>query len=298
MFKHKINALFRIFGSMKPIFPILFLSFISNLTAFDGSLSNKGYGYAYWGYNRSFFSNSDIHFFSENYDFTLKNVKASDRPQKFSLENYFAPNNISVPQYCFRFGYYLTDNIHISGGMDHMKYVVDQNQMVEINGVIESKTNTKYNGAYLRDMIEIKKGFLDFEHTDGLNLVTLQCDYSIPIVKFINNNFQLRFNAGVGGIWVGTRSDVQIIDEGIDNDHHLAGYSLTAQFGPRIEFRKMFFLDFQSRVGYMSLRDIFIENESAPKRASQEFSFISYYGSLGIMIPLSKYARDNRKGKR
>ncbi|MCX6351785.1 MAG: hypothetical protein NTX03_07975, partial [Bacteroidetes bacterium] len=43
----------------------------------------KGTFYAAWGYNKDYFSNSTIHFKnagSDNYDFTLENLKAKDRP--------------------------------------------------------------------------------------------------------------------------------------------------------------------------------------------------------------------------
>lgn len=267
---------------------IAFLLSINFLIGQEGASSTKGYLYASWGYNRNFYTTSDISFISEQYNFTLRDVKASDRPQALSFDNYLNPKNLSIPQYSFRFGYYLTDNIHISAGMDHMKYVVNQNQSVLIDGFINSKTNTQYNGDYNSQWIEIKKGFLEFEHTNGLNLVTIQADYAFSIAQFFNNKFRLRYNVGIGGIWVGTKSDVRILDEGIDNDHHLAGYSLCVQTGPRLEFNKLVYLDIQSRGGYIYLNDIFIENELAPKRASQAFGFLNYSASIGVMIPIKK----------
>lgn len=271
----------------KLLFLFLVLPFVS-YSSDSTQHSLKGYGYVSWGYNRSFFTDSDIEFNSNHYNFILRDVKASDRPSVFSLSNYFAPENISIPQYCFRFGYYLTDQIQISVGMDHMKYVVDQNQKVVIDGSISSTSNTNYNGVYNNQEIEINKDFLQFEHTNGLNLVSIQCDYGIDITRFFNNKFALKWNAGIGGIWVGTKSDVRIIDEGIDNDHHLAGYCLTAQTGPRLFYKKILFFDVQTKVGYMNLSDVFIENQEANKRANHSFSFLSYYGSLGVLIPVNK----------
>ena len=55
-------------------------------------LNDKFYqyrAYVYWGYNRSFFTNSDIHFHGNGYDITVYNVVAKDRPEKFSFKNYF-----------------------------------------------------------------------------------------------------------------------------------------------------------------------------------------------------------------
>jgi hypothetical protein len=52
--------------------------------------------------------------------------------------------------------------------MDHMKYVVEQNQVVQIDGTI-SKMESPYHGEYQDDDIMIVEDFLQFEHTDGLN---------------------------------------------------------------------------------------------------------------------------------
>src|SRR5882672_4746418 len=85
-----------------------------------------------WGYNRAQFTTSRIHFTGDNYDFTLHDVVASDRPEAFSFENYFAPKNIWIPQYNYRVGWFYNDFWSISIGLDHMKYVVNADQEVQI----------------------------------------------------------------------------------------------------------------------------------------------------------------------
>ncbi len=70
--------------------------------------------YIYWGYNRSVFSTSDIHFHGMGYDFTVYHVTAHDRPSKFTFDNYFNPSHISIPQYNIRMGFYVFRNFHLS----------------------------------------------------------------------------------------------------------------------------------------------------------------------------------------
>ena len=84
----------------------------------------------YWGYNRATFAKSDIHFSGPDYDFTLFDVVAKDRPTKFNFKTYFSPTSITIPQYDYRFGFFLTRHFAISIGMDHMKYVVTNDQTV------------------------------------------------------------------------------------------------------------------------------------------------------------------------
>jgi hypothetical protein len=50
---------------------------------------------------QSSFSNSDIHFKGNGYDFQLNNVTAQDRPTKFGIV-YFDPSWFTVTQYNFR----------------------------------------------------------------------------------------------------------------------------------------------------------------------------------------------------
>ena len=51
--------------------------------------TNKGKIFFYWGWNRGYFSNSDIHFSGEGYDFVLEDVKANDRQTRFALDPIF-----------------------------------------------------------------------------------------------------------------------------------------------------------------------------------------------------------------
>ena len=46
-------------------------------------LTKKGQMLIFWGWNRAAFSNSDIHFKGNGYDFVLHKVVAHDRPSEF-----------------------------------------------------------------------------------------------------------------------------------------------------------------------------------------------------------------------
>ncbi|MFB0925367.1 MAG: hypothetical protein QMB65_08805, partial [Vicingaceae bacterium] len=75
--------------------------------------SNKGKIYAFWGWNRGWYSNSDIHFTGDNYDFTLNDIEATDRQSPFNMGVYFGITTITIPQTNFRLGYFINDNIDI-----------------------------------------------------------------------------------------------------------------------------------------------------------------------------------------
>ena len=77
---------------------------------------NKGKMYVIWGWNRANFSDSDIHFKGENYEFTLHDVKAKDKVNAFTFRDYVNPGRITIPQTNFRIGYFFHDNYTVSIG--------------------------------------------------------------------------------------------------------------------------------------------------------------------------------------
>ena len=67
---------------------------------------NKGKFYVYWGGNRETFSKSDIRFKGADYDFTLYDVEAHDKPKGWHVD-YVNPGRMTIPQTNFRMGYFL-----------------------------------------------------------------------------------------------------------------------------------------------------------------------------------------------
>ncbi|MBK7959434.1 MAG: hypothetical protein IPK03_15920 [Bacteroidetes bacterium] len=254
--------------------------------------SNKGLFYAYWGYNRSFFTSSDIRFTSANYDITFKDVKASDRPSPFSLENYIG--SFTVPQYVFRFGYFPFDRIHFSIGMDHLKYVVDQGQTVKYSGYIDPKFSPKFGGNHNEDSFLVGGDDLSFEHTNGLNMFSLDAGYLLPIYPLYRDKIWFNWNSGVCLNLIVTKTDVRILNEGIDNRFHLSGYAFSLVTGPRIEFWKWIALGFEWKAGYVNLPSVLIEND-ADKHASHHFFFAQYHGYLALQLPLAQWITKGKK---
>ena len=151
----------------------------------------------YWGWNRAAFSSSDIQISGDNYDFILEDVIAHDRQTPFSTYDYFHPLRITIPQFNARIGYYITDRISISIGSDHMKYVVDSNQVANISGYIEN-SSTQYDGIYENEPIVLASDFLLLEHTDGLNYINIEARRTDNLKTLNNNVFDFIEGFGLG----------------------------------------------------------------------------------------------------
>lgn len=247
----------------------------------------KGSFTFFWGYNREFFSRSNIHFSSPDYNFTLYNLRAKDRQSPFSFDVYLNPKWFSVPQYNYRFGYYLTDRVCLSMGLDHMKYVMVDNQTATISGNISSAASEKYKGVYERDSIFVSPEFLQFEHTNGFNLLSVEADFVQPAFHFFKNKFSIAFYSGVGAGTIIPKTEVYVLGYGLDNRFHLAGYSFIAKAGPRLNFGKNLFIAADLKGGYANLPSVIVHND-APYKASHSLWFLEYYVVGGVRFRIGK----------
>lgn len=277
---------------MKYLLCLVALSFASPVFSQQDSLprphSHRNQFYFYWGYNRDYFSRSSIHFRGPNYDFTLYDLKATDRPERFGWV-YVNPGLFSIPQFNWRAGYFITDRLHVSIGMDHMKYVIVSEQPTRISGIVSTAASIKYAGSYLNQNIDLQPEILKFEHTNGFNLATMEFEWLQPLYRLSHGIPKLAcyWNAGVGGIWVVTKTDVLVFGDGLDNDFHVAGYAMTGKMGPRLEWKKHWFVTAEGKFGYANLPSVFIKN-GAPERADHSLTFFEWYVSVGFRFGKTK----------
>lgn len=243
--------------------------------------AKKGRFFFYWGYNRASYATSNIHFKGPHYDFTLFGVKAKDRPTAFNIETYFAPASIWIPQYNYRIGYYFSPRWAISLGLDHMKYVVNNDQSVKMTGTVDTFASKKYAGNYTNTPVTLTEDFLRFEHTDGLNLLSLDAEYRLPLIHFWGSRLRLYAELGGGMGAVIPRTDSHVFGDGLNNNFHLSGWGLSAKGGLRLDIFKRFFFQTQARGGYINLSDILLHN-GQPQRANQSIIFKQINGVLGV----------------
>ena len=239
--------------------------------------------FLYWGYNRAQYAVSDIHFTGTHHDFTLQDVRAQDRPEPFSLNGYFNPKNIWIPQYNYRAGWFLNDRWSISLGLDHMKYVVQQGQTVKLSGTILADRSPVHVQQSTLPAVAITPDLLTYEHTDGLNLLGIDADHYLLLGSRADGKLALWFTQGAFAGPVIPRTDVRLFGEGINNKFHLAGYGAGAQLGLFALFADRLFLRANVRAGWIQLPDVLTTGQ-AGDRASQHFWFVEESAVLGVLI--------------
>jgi hypothetical protein len=246
--------------------------------------TKKGSFTLYWGWNFSWYTDSDISFEGIDYNFTLNDVNATDRPTEFSIDAYLNPTKITIPQYNVRVGYFFKDNWMISVGDDHMKYVVQQNQKVNISGEI-SNSNTQYNSTYADDEIVLSEDFLKLEHTDGLNYINTEVRHYHNFYKYKKHTLCLISGIGIGALI--PKTDATLLSKPRHDDFHLAGYGTAALVGLNLSFFDQFYIQSELKGGYINMPDIkttFSDDDSA----NQSFFFSQLNIVFGGVIYFGK----------
>lgn len=248
---------------------------------------NKGKMYVIWGWNRGFFSNSDIHFKGNDYDFVLSNVEGNDRITPFSIE-YFNPGLITIPQTNYRLGYFFHDHYTVSIGVDHMKYVMKNYQTVKIDGTIAN--GTVYDGIYNNDDITLTHEFLTFEHTDGLNYINIEVNRFDSLNDLLNFNtgfMEVNLTEGIGGGIIYPKTNTMLMGSERYDEFNVAGYGLSAKVGLNLTFFDHLFLQSDYKVGYINMNNI-RTTASESDSASQDFTFFEATIMIGYRFQLIK----------
>jgi hypothetical protein len=248
--------------------------------------SNKGKFFVSWGGNRETFTDSDITFKGDAYDFTLSDVTARDKPKGWHID-YINPANMTIPQTNFKMGYFVSDKYTISLGLDHMKYVMTQNQSVKIDGTINlvpSEEGSLYNGTYQNESIVLTEDFLTFEHTDGLNYIYTEFSRydDISSIFKINNTdkFQTNLTEGIAAGVLYPKTNTSLLQKERNDEFHLAGFGISLHAGLNLTFFKHFFIQGDLKGGYINMSDIRTTNSSIDS-ASQHFFYFQKVIAFG-----------------
>ncbi|WP_264523606.1 MULTISPECIES: hypothetical protein [unclassified Flavobacterium] len=264
---------------------------------------NKGKFFVSWGGNRDSYTKSDVNFRGKDYNFTVDNMKAHDKPKGWHID-YVNPVNMTIPQTNFRMGYFFSDHYSVSVGWDHMKYVMSQNQTANVNGYINlpvDQAGSIYNGVYNNRPVDMSQGgaqeggfgkgevgsgtaFLMYEHTDGLNYINTEVSRHDDISKLFGitntDKIQVNLTEGVGVGLLYPKTNTTLLGKERHDDFHISGYGLSAKAGINLTFFKYFYIQGELKGGYINMQDI-RTTQSSEDRASQDFFFLQRIIAVG-----------------
>ncbi len=242
---------------------------------------NKGKFFVSWGGNRETFSKSDIHFKGTDYDFTIYDVSAKDRPKGWHID-YINPGRMTIPQTNLRIGYFVSDHYSVAIGVDHMKYVMDQDIAVKISGNYPNK-NT-FGETLPNNQVLLTEAFLTFEHTDGLNYVNTEVSRHDDISKLFQigntDKIQVNLTEGIGVGLLYPKTNAKVFNKERHDDFHVSGYGASIKAGLNITFFKHFYIQGELKGGYINMQDIKTTHSNTDS-ASQEFFFFQKIIAFG-----------------
>jgi hypothetical protein len=255
---------------------------------------NKGKFYVYWGGNRDNYAKSDIHFTGNNYDFTLYDVTAQDRPKGWHID-YVNPTRMTIPQTNLRIGYFINDHYNISIGYDHMKYIMDNNVRAKYSGYypqegeISNVPGNTFGENATADEITLTPEFLTFEHTDGLNYVNTEINRFDDISHLLRlpntDKFQINLTEGIGGGFLFPRTNAKVFNKVRYDEFNVAGYGISAKAGLNFTFYKYFFIQTEIKGGYINMNNIRTSYDKSDK-AEQEIWFLQKIITVGGIFKL------------
>ena len=246
----------------------------------------KGTFYFSWGYNRDFFSKSDIHFTNntteydgqkstpKSYDFTVYDAKAHDRPGFKDILR----TDLTIPQYVYRLGYYFNDkkDFGIEINFDHVKYIMDDFQTLRVKGTIHGQTIDQ-------DTLIDPQTFLHFEHSDGANFLMLNFVKRQRLLVSKNKKHWLSGIVKVGAGPVIPRTDVILFGEPLNNKFHVDGYCMGVETGLRYDVYKYIYLEYTAKGAWANYTDVLVLGEGKAKHHFWTFENILV---LGLQFPL------------
>lgn len=248
---------------------------------------NKGKLFFSWGGNRETYSRSDVTFRGKDYNFTIDDITAHDKPKGWHID-YINPVKMTIPQTNFKLGYFVNDHYSVTIGLDHMKYVMTQNQTANVTGTINLPSinnGAEYNGVYTNTPVDFSdETFLTFEHTDGLNYINTGVSRFDDISSLfkIENTDKIQINL-TEGFELGVlypKTNTKLLGKERHDDFHVSGYGTSLKTGLNITLYKYFYVQAELKGGYINMQDI-RTTISPEDKAAQDFFFLQRIIAFG-----------------
>jgi hypothetical protein len=250
---------------------------------------NAGAIFLQWGYNRDFYTKSDINFTGSGYDFTLQGCQAEDRPEEFSFDNYFNIKNLTIPQFNVRIGYMIKRNWAISIGYDHLKYILKDNIPYQLSGTINPGVDleTNWSGTYINEPVITQEETFHYENSNGLNYIRAEVSRVDQWYRERNSAwfaFSTLFGVGAGAIL--SINDFTFAGRKSMFTPSLSGMALSLHADIRFEFFRHFYIQPGVGSGLMLQNNVKTRPEDYNSKASHQFGYLEAHVLVGWLFYL------------
>jgi hypothetical protein len=218
-----------------------------------------------WGYNGAHYATSDIHFDQSSLqnEFTLVDVRIRDSKAWTSIFNH----SLFVPQYNIRVGFFFNEKWGLEVALDHMKWIVRQDQTVRMTGTL--------HGAPVDQPVTLTTDVIKYQLNNGSNPIFFNLVRRVRIARQPGQSGYFSFLAKAGGgfAWPHTENTLfgQPNDKGFQPFH---GWNLDAAAAARVHIWKPIYGEVEDKLVYARYFGVKIDEGTAHHNfKANEFSF-------------------------
>lgn len=236
----------------------------------------EGTLFAYWGYNRSGFTKSNIRFAGPGYDFTMQGATAYDERD---------PATILSTQFNARLGYYFRDHWAISAGIDRMTYLFADNNQVNLSGSIDETVDAQWEGTYTGEPITTDRELFHYANSNGLNYLRLELTRTDMLFNAGDRDwFAVSSNIGVGAGGLLSSNSFTFAGRENKSTGSMSGYGISAHLGLRFEFLRHVFLQTGFSGGLNHQLKVHTRPNDPSSFARQAYGYIMFDASVGFLF--------------
>jgi len=250
------------------------------MVSFAQKTERKGEFYFSWGYNKDYYTNSNIYIDQPalNNKFNFKNTVLVDHP---GWDEGLFNTALSIPQYNYRFGYFFDKNKDwaFEINFDHTKALIKDNHTIHMVGT--------YNGlAVDSSFIFTEKGVGAAKNyyflNNGANFLLFNIVKRNRFKSLSSKNIRID---GLGKFGVGPLiPHVQNCLFGKENDSkfQFGGWNTGAEYALRTTFYNKLYLEFSGKLDYAAYYNLNVYQGTA----RQNFGTLEFILSFGYNIPM------------
>ncbi|MEO8171914.1 MAG: hypothetical protein ABI581_02480 [Sediminibacterium sp.] len=258
---------------------ILFLLALPLLTqAQEKKKERKGEFYFSWGYNKEWYTHSDVKVNqpSLNNNYKLVGVRSHDHP---GWDEGLFTTPISIPQYNYRFGYFFNKKrgLAFEINFDHTKHIIQDGQQVRLSGTL--------NGRQTDSTINFSEGNGFYYYlNNGANFLLFNIVKRWNWQESKTGNFKIDAlgKAGIGPVIPHVQNS--FFGKANDPGFQLGGWNMGVEAGARATFYKHVYLEFTNKIDYASYSNLKVYQGTA----KQSFGTYELILSLGYTFSMGK----------
>jgi hypothetical protein len=258
------------------IFSLLLLPLLTN--AQEKKKERKGEFYFSWGYNKEWYTHSDVKVNQPalNNNYKLVGVRSHDHP---GWDEGLFTTPISIPQYNYRLGFFFNrkKGLAFEINFDHTKHIIQDGQQVKLSGTL--------NGKQTDSTINFSEGNGFYYYlNNGANFLLFNIVKRWNWQESKTGNFKLDAlgKAGIGPVIPHVQNS--FFGKANDPGFQIGGWNIGLEAGARATFYKRVYLEFTNKIDYASYSNLKVYQGTA----RQAFGTYELILSLGFTIPAGR----------